>query len=897
MAKIDVTINSAGGGSGQIKNKVFERKVIDDKWLGIKQSKNYKIKHSGINQFSDDFPSIPFWICQSQGQAISYSLYENVEGHNDTIPVITFSNYRESLYCLYIIEDDKWVYNSSPYNIELIEDDLNKLVLNNISSINNYQEGAANLLAFMIINEDGSEFVPTYTKFQNIMVEDKMRDLKNWYYEDGDYGVLNIPNWEEFDNINDNEEIIVFENADNSVDSDLIVFARNDGDNYYYVTIQDLRISENRKEYYIQNVNGYGYEANCWYLRDYDDSEKEPIKLGKAPDIEFDEEYINYEYIDLFEAIVNYREIYLKNKFAEIEKKIATNTDGSILKDKIYDNTLKKELTAGKKYNFKNDCDDFFEKHGEDYTDIYVSDFSMEVPQLNALENSIEYVPETEEIGTITYTEINGTPGIIVTTNITSYQYVQGEKGWYTNTTPSRRNSLENNSKTLPPELLYNAEYVRDIEKLSDILDLAKTQTLGEKFDEPIKKWNYDKKKGQEGYKPIFDIVPILMSNLEAFANAGLFESQTGTLLYQSEKVRLLFTNNNGNDGSELIFAWLIFFENENEILYCNSVITTAGSSPNVEWQVYKLPVGVGITDNAPVATSQDELPFIDDYDASHIVEGYEDIVSVLVKYMSSDKKITLEDKVKDLKNWYYETTHTSEVVKDGEELTLKEVIDFSNISSSGDIYIDETNGVYISYISQPAQNPGEPSNRYIIYINGEYEYRYRNGWVNLSDYSSVQPIPFIYDASCVNDSYALEQVANLTIVEKKKVYLKEKFETCLTLERLSQVEIDQQEIVSNTYNEYSTEYPYMIEIEDEAFKDALKVEVLFTLTQLDSGNFCPLQEIDAENGIMTLFLKQNNANILLNRIDVFKFVKTSEEEDDDDDNNENQSPSIVVEK
>ena len=164
------------------------------------------------------------------------------------------------------------------------------------------------------------------------------------------------------------------------------------------------------------------------------------------------------------------------------------------------------------------------------------------------------------------------------------------------------------------------------------------------------------------------------------------------------------------------------------------------------------------------------------------------------------------------------------------------------------------------------------------VTIDGTSKY-YRGGiaysqWYDSNDDLTYPPeVRFtdeeLEDYNCVIDLDSLEKILGIV-----KITFRQKFATCLTLERLEEIEISANDIETNyDYQEYyDAGYEYVAYIQNDAFKDALKVEVLFSIAQVNAGNICPLQEINTEDGVLTLFLKDASNDIVLNRIDIFKY-------------------------
>ena len=176
------------------------------------------------------------------------------------------------------------------------------------------------------------------------------------------------------------------------------------------------------------------------------------------------------------------------------------------------------------------------------------------------------------------------------------------------------------------------------------------------------------------------------------------------------------------------------------------------------------------------------------------------------------------------------------------------------------------------------------------VTIDGTSKY-YRGGiaysqWYDSNDDLTYPPeVRFtdeeLEDYNCVIDLDSLEKILGIV-----KITFRQKFATCLTLERLEEIEISANDIETNyDYQEYyDAGYEYVAYIQNDAFKDALKVEVLFSIAQVNAGNICPLQEINTEDGVLTLFLKDASNDIVLNRIDIFKYNTDTSIDDDGSD-------------
>lgn len=251
----------------------------------------------------------------------------------------------------------------------------------------------------------------------------------------------------------------------------------------------------------------------------------------------------------------------------------------------------------------------------------------------------------------------------------------------------------------------------------------------------------------------------------------------------------------------------------------------------------------------------------------------------------------TLGDKIENIKDLTYFRTSTG--IKSFYWYTLPKQYDLSQFvlpGYSNSPVFDNNDDLFIGLTPDGIQVTIDGTSKYYI---GMSNY---NCWVDESDDLTSPPeVRFtdeeLEDSNCVIDLDSLEKILGII-----KVTFRQKFATCLTLERLENIEIVANDIETNyDYQEYyDAGYEYLATIQNDAFKDALKVEVLFSITQVDAGKICPLQEIDTENGVLTLFLKDASNDIVLNRIDIFKY-NTDTSIDDDDSDSPTPSPDPIA--
>ena len=241
----------------------------------------------------------------------------------------------------------------------------------------------------------------------------------------------------------------------------------------------------------------------------------------------------------------------------------------------------------------------------------------------------------------------------------------------------------------------------------------------------------------------------------------------------------------------------------------------------------------------------------------------------------------TLGDKIENIKDLTYFRTSTG--IKPFYWYTLPKQYDLSQFelpNYTNYVVFDNDNDLFIGLTPYGIQ---------VTIDNVEKYYRggvaYNNWYDSNNDLTSPPEVRFtdeeLGDIDCVKDLDTLEKILGIV-----KTTFRQKFATCLTLERLENIEINANDIeVNYDYSEYSDAgYEYLVTIQNDAFKDALKVEVLFSIAQVDAGKICPLQEINTEYGVLTLFLKDASNDIVLNRIDIFKYNTDTAINDDGSD-------------
>lgn len=239
------------------------------------------------------------------------------------------------------------------------------------------------------------------------------------------------------------------------------------------------------------------------------------------------------------------------------------------------------------------------------------------------------------------------------------------------------------------------------------------------------------------------------------------------------------------------------------------------------------------------------------------------------VMQLMFETKPTLGDKIENIKDLTY--FRTAKEIVPMRIYTLPKQYDLSQFvlpNYSNSVVFDNNDDLFIGLIPDGIQ----------VTIDGTSKY-YRGGiaysqWYDSNNDLTSPPEVSFTDEELENTSFVVDLDSLEKILGIVKITFRQKFATCLTLERLEEIEIAANDIETNyDYSEYSDAgYNYLATIQNDAFKDALKVEVLFSITQVNAGNICPLQEINTEDGVLTLFLKDASNDIVLNRIDIFKY-------------------------
>lgn len=877
MREIPVAINGGGGVSEPLSKKAYTREAIKKPLYGFENGTKYFLKQTDlVVPEMDNSVNYSETIYSDAGDGYNYNIYLMADG-------LHFSIYEREPYI-----NESWSYNetngwlvSHSNGISAVpsSEELEHLyfIFNNKLNPDYYNFAKLNQIL-----ENPAAVTEQIIGYKKITLEEKVKDLQNWDYDKPsyqlkkniDFSEIEFPEPEDGD---ENSYITIYENDDDLIelvfepDTDtkgMGVWINNEHYLYFdtFVLPQDV-------------ISVVSFEEKKWY-----NVTEMPTEVS-APLIELDEsKIVNKELLSLIADLICKT---LKEKFEEIEQKIESHVDATLLKDKVYDMVGDDELIAGEVYQLKNDFTDFFDTYNVDF-DIYALSFTPapDLPIGNGGAIPAPDLPaETEEVILgITYHASKNSDfikEITVYSSTREYTFNNIDNKW-------KVSGLDDVPYEELPKLTLITENIRNEAALKEILVMLKEQTLKEKIED-LPNWLYDKATVESGYKPIFDILPILMQNGQLFFDAGLFENQERTLLYLNENWQLLYTFNQ-NDGITK-FEWVKAINYPDEMGYYELTITEGRTELTVEWKTYVAPWDLsGLITTPETINSQDELPIIDNYNPEGINPDYSSIVPLLVA-KKTGKDITLKERIeKPLKEWNY-GTEEKEIVnfENGKEYKIRSSINFEMPSEAESDYTIATdaNGVWLGFYENNDSlylNLWSENNFDLYYVPA------LGGWISYDGTPYTEELTFVVNTSGISDDTLLKEILidakRITLGEKidtalknwdNKVTIKEKIETCLTLVRLSNVEINT--IVPNTYNEYA-EYPYMAEIEDDSFKDALKVEVLFTLSQLDSGNFCSLQEIDTQNGILILFLKANNANIILNRIDIFKYVKAEVEQE-----------------
>lgn len=880
MAKIPISINNSDP-NDLLDNKIYERTFAPDKDLGISKNKLYYIKHSGLNQ--TEYPNSSKTIASG-----SFNLIYNVDGssYDTNQPVITFYNSDEegSYFFVYRFETDKWnKYNNSTwkYDTELEDADYDRLKITSI--VNIYEP---ELLANIILEQDGTPFHVKEAKIHNVTMGEKVDDLKNWFYEDShDFGLLNVPYWDVIDgNYPSSSYSITVYDDDEGTTIDIERY----NDNEYTVIVETPT-----NMYSINNYN------NEWY----DVTNPNPIDISLAPNIILDTENIVDGQASLFYGIYGEKEILLKHKFKMLEDTIAEQMNSGLLKDKLY-GYAESDLEENQSYEFKEDLSSFFTK---DYQakDIYITFSGEQVQEMGKNVRNVEKSNNRELDEEIVYIGYNihvdkgggENKWITVGTTYNTYNYYEIDNEWVMSSGRMMSLSKSASNPNIPPNLIYHQEYVKDEEMLRDILNLTSPQTLEEKFAEPIKNWNYEK--GQAETKLVFDIAKVFTwEYMELLWVTGLLPDSYSTVsenLYhnlENDDIITYYCQHSRNNGYEIEIKYGNATDiHDNDTYY----ICYLGLDDN-EWTItYADWVYVEDGNQPLIITSQDAMPTID-FDPQYMLNDYNpSIITNLIATIQN--YISLENKIKDLPNWEYKDNSTAKAVAipdwnaianlpnwDEEDNAINvygydnhlPVINIQRVNDDDftiqiidNVSVIDGNIINLTYytISSYDVIPYVLNNTYPILADIWYRVTVSGEIMTSNTEVTASDVPNKF----ADDRFMLRQDAFDLIYQPAT--LREKFETCLTLERLSNVEISQSDLVADTtYQSYG--YNYKAIIRDTAFLNALKVEVVFTLAQIDSENFCPIQDIDTTNGTLTLYVKANTGDITLNRIDVFKNVK-----------------------
>lgn len=903
MSKLTVTVNSAGGSAGEIKNKVYERKKVEDANFGIKYNGTYYLKRSGITYYEPKTtattssgsggigianPGIGLVvvapeICVGSNCLVIYKLPQNSLDEygidSNTISYYNAANTSEADFAaVYNISNDTWYkfnQDTSHFDIPFIEDDEDYELLE-ISGLEYIGNGEA--LSSMIVNADGSEFKPKPYKIVNTTVEQHNQDLKNWYYEGylnhdkithlfapdtSNYVLLNVPKWdiirEEVWEIIDLAPAF-YEDSNVSIKAGVGISPYIPGVEPQTVYIVQVLLNPTHYYYITDKYNSW-IEVNG----------ENQTEIVSAPNITLDAS--NFSDNTLKNAVYGPQIYLLKHKFAEIDNIINKEVNGIVLKNKIYDYIQEgsSELENGETYSFKEDCSDFFNM-GFRFGDIYstMGEVLLSAKGGETRGGEMVYEPEAEEVRFITYDVEGieprggtkapamsvGTGYIMVGTTSGLYYFYADGNSW------SGGAGLKGVAEGtyLPPNLVYNSEYVQNEEALKAILNLGgtKAQTLGEKFDEPIKNWTYD------------------MSGVEHRLNYDMSVINSTEYLAMAETEGILPTNNSSSretllyEDTEKQFVLQYYVYKNNGNYYPRLTYGTYDGSD--KQYNYDADVKVWYDENHNTINSQNDLPEID-YDVNYVLVSNTKLVTSLIADIPLKK--TLEQKVEELPEWTYSKTDVFKDIPDWSALEGREMYEYVIYADSSDY---PALGFYITenYVKELIYYPDANTTYTIINENAIIDgvSFTANTWycidANTNQIVSTGVKPDMFN---VNSEFIANEEWFNAVIGKENKTLREKFQTCLVLERLHNITIAENDLEVNNNSYASNPYLYVwkAQIQDEAFKNALKVEVVFDIAQITEENICPVQDIDNENGILTLYVKQKNGNIVLNRIDIFK--------------------------
>ena len=510
-------------------------------------------------------------------------------------------------------------------------------------------------------------------------------------------------------------------------------------------------------------------DDNSWYYG------KQAIPLQGVPPLVLDETLIqDADMLKDFLHLENYSQT-LAEKFKEVESKIGSAVDNTPLKDKIYDNTI--ELEDGQEYTVDSDMSDFFERYSSaPYTLIYGSSQSgggdMPLPTYDSsvspksgtkggealLEPSYPSYPSSNEdpeiiIGIYYVTTVSpGEKDPVIKSNSRALgeSFVQLRTSYYNYyyyyATGNSWVDEQDNAVAVAdmPKLVLNTAYIQNFEMLTNVLQTI-PQTLEAKLSEGIATWNYKlgEIKSTPNYAPLFDPAQVIMSNEDTFGYAGLFNEQFRTLLYESEGTIIYYAFD--PEEATMYFEYRFRFETDPSIVYV-FVYTLPLENPQTATWEYTVE-GASISGDYTIY-SQDDLPIIEDYSLSNIKSGFEDVVPLLLTELyDREPNTTLEQKIKDIKNWEYDNIPATTIIKNPIDWSL--LPSASEIDNDINIYYDDSRSWYNSLVIKPYPWAESEAGNCLIFTDAslvnagkgpELEYRnYRNTYTNTQTGSTAE--------------------------------------------------------------------------------------------------------------------------------------------------------------
>ena len=448
-------------------------------------------------------------------------------------------------------------------------------------------------------------------------------------------------------------------------------------------------------------------------------------------------------------------------------------------------------------------------------------------------------------------------------------------------------------------------------------------QTMEQKLEEGIQDWFYSR--GGNVNKPLYNILPVFTSDFaQLLTQNNLMPSNNSsisdvTLYYEASKIKLEYGAFISNGTQIFSFHW-IDLQNDG-ITYACDVSFSQGAS-SVEWYIIQ-PVEENEEpqllsepsledDSEQITITQDNLPSFN-YNPLNVANGITPtIVTSVITTISND--VTLKQKIADLANWDYEKVVDNSVsgykpvfdvgsilMDSSKAQAIYEAGLFSNqnntalyfdgdLQNNNDLEVywtfqngvvvimwkvaDDANNTYHVYAAQVM--PGENQNDDPVTEWYKYDEPYSDTPTEPTLFTDPDELPILdIDSSFIQSGF--EDILPLFYEEVQSqetiISLKDKFRTCLVLERIVGLTITENDLVAND-NAYSLSpylYVWKAQIQDDTFKDALKIETIFDLDQVAAENICPFQDIDTENGVLTLYVKEKNGNIVIDRIDIFK--------------------------